>query len=49
MADAKAGLDDYVRLLPGLTLHDPRLMRPFRRPEDREHFLSGLRKAGLPE
>ena len=31
MADARAGLDVFVRLLPGLTLGDPRLIRPFRR------------------
>ena len=49
MAEARAGLDSLVRLLPGLTLGDPRLVRPFRRPEDRERFLSGLRKAGLSE
>jgi TolB-like protein/DNA-binding winged helix-turn-helix (wHTH) protein len=49
MADAKAGLDGYMGLLPGLTLDDPRLTRPFRRPEDRERFLSGLHKAGLPD
>jgi tetratricopeptide (TPR) repeat protein len=49
MADASAGLDGLVRLLPGLTLGDPRLIRPFRRATDRDRFLSGLRKAGLPD
>jgi hypothetical protein len=38
-----------MRLLPGLSITDPRLIRPFRREPDRERFLSGLRKAGLPE
>jgi adenylate cyclase len=47
--EAKAGLDGFLRLLPGLTLRDPRLDRPFRREQDRERFLTGLRKAGLPE
>jgi hypothetical protein len=47
--EARAGLDGFVRLLPGLTLGDPRLIRPFRRPKDRERFLDGLRKAGLPK
>jgi tetratricopeptide (TPR) repeat protein len=49
MADARAGLDGYMRLMPGLTAGDERLIRPFRRPDDRECFLDGLRKAGLPE
>jgi tetratricopeptide (TPR) repeat protein len=49
MGEACSGLEGYVRLLPGLTLNDPRLTRPFRRSEDRERFLSGLRKAGLSD
>ena len=49
MTEAQAGLAEFVRLLPELTLSDPRLIRPFRRPADRERFLAGLRKAGLAE
>jgi TolB-like protein/tetratricopeptide (TPR) repeat protein len=48
-AEAKAALEEYQRHLPGLTLSDPRLIRPFKRPGDQERFLEGLRKAGLPE
>jgi adenylate cyclase len=48
-AEAQAGLAGFVQLLPGLTLADARLIRPFRRSSDRERFLTGLRKAGLPE
>jgi adenylate cyclase len=48
-ADARAGLDEFMRLMPGLTLKDQRLIRPFRRPADGERFLKGLVKAGLPE
>jgi adenylate cyclase len=49
IVEARAALDGFVRLLPGLTLGDPRLIRPFRRPADCERFLAGLRKAGLSE
>jgi len=49
IAEARAGLDGLVRLLPGLSITDLRLVRPFRRQADRERFLSGLRKAGLTE
>ncbi len=48
-AEARTGLDAFVRRLPGLTLSDPRLIRPFRRPSDRDRFLAGLRKAGLSD
>jgi adenylate cyclase len=47
--EAQAGLDGLSWLLPGLSLTDPRLVRPFRREADRARFLAGLRKAGLPE
>jgi len=49
IAEARAGLEGLVRLLPGLSITDLRLVRPFRRQADRERFLSGLRKAGLTE
>jgi tetratricopeptide (TPR) repeat protein len=47
--EARSALDGYIRLLPGLHLKDERLLRPFKRPVDRERQLEGLRKAGLPE
>jgi hypothetical protein len=41
---------DQLQLrMPGLTVSDERLLRPFARTTDRERFLEGLRKAGLPE
>ena len=47
--EARSALSETLRHLPGLTLRDPRLRRPFRREADRERFLDGLRKAGLPD
>ncbi|MFZ4407400.1 MAG: adenylate/guanylate cyclase domain-containing protein [Paracraurococcus sp.] len=49
MAEARAALAEFLVLLPGLTLSDDRLKRPFVRPADRARFLEGLRLAGLPE
>jgi len=46
---ARAALDQLQQRMPGLTTGDPRLDRPFARAADRERFLTGLRKAGLPE
>jgi hypothetical protein len=34
--------------MPALTTNDERLNRPFARTVDREGFLEGLRKAGMP-
>ena len=48
-AAARAALDPLLQRMPGLTANDPRLVRPFARVADRERFLKGLRKAGLPE
>ena len=46
---ARGELDQLLLRMPGLTLSDERLLRPFARTADRERFLDGLRKAGLPE
>jgi adenylate cyclase len=46
---ARAALNHLLQRMPGLTASDPRLERPFARAADRERFLTGLRKAGLPE
>ena len=48
LADARASLDAFTRLIPG-SLADQLAARPFRRPADRERYLAGLRRAGLQE
>ena len=45
---ARAALDQLISRMPGLTVSSDLLERPFRRPEDKQRFLDGLRKAGLP-
>ena len=45
---ARAALDQLLQRMSGLTASDPRLARPFARAADRERFLEGLRKAGMP-
>jgi TolB-like protein/Tfp pilus assembly protein PilF len=47
-AAGRAALDQLLHRMPGLTTSDERLVRPFARLNDRERFLEGLRKAGLP-
>jgi adenylate cyclase len=46
---ARAALDQLSRRMPVLTVGDERLSRPFAHASDRERFLAGLRKAGMPE
>ena len=47
-AAARAALDQLSQRMPGLTAGDARLDRPFEQAVDRERFLEGLRKAGMP-
>jgi predicted Zn-dependent protease len=47
-AAARAALDQLLRRMPHLTASDERVNRPFVRAADRERFLEGLCKAGLP-
>jgi adenylate cyclase len=46
---AGAALDELLRRMPGLTASDDRLNRPFGSAAQRERFLEGLRKAGMPD
>jgi adenylate cyclase len=48
MADARTSLGEFTSLIRG-NLPDQLSARPFRLPADRERYLLGLRKAGLPE
>jgi class 3 adenylate cyclase/Tfp pilus assembly protein PilF len=45
---ARTAPDQLLRRMPALTAGDERLDRPFARAADRERFLEGLRKAGMP-
>ena len=47
-AEAASALHELLRRMPGLTASDERLNRPFARAADRDRFLEGLRKAGMP-
>jgi TolB-like protein len=45
---ARAALGQLLDRMPGLSLSDERLVRPFVRAADQDRFIDGLRKAGLP-
>jgi adenylate cyclase len=46
---AKAEAAEVLRINPGFTLEQWKRIAVFKYPEDKEHRLEGLRKAGLPE
>ncbi|NIM98214.1 MAG: tetratricopeptide repeat protein [candidate division Zixibacteria bacterium] len=47
--EAQTALKEVLRLLPGMTIEDVRKQVPFKKPNDLERYLDGLRKAGLPD
>jgi TolB-like protein/class 3 adenylate cyclase/Tfp pilus assembly protein PilF len=47
--EARAALDEYLRLVPGMTATTIRSQVLFERPEVMDRFMDGLRMAGLPE
>jgi adenylate cyclase len=47
--DAKAAAEEYLRRTPDFSLAHHLSTMPFQRAEDREHYVEGLRKAGLAE
>ena len=50
LGKARAALEEFLRRSPVLTIADERLStRPFGTPGQRERFLEGLRRAGLPQ
>jgi hypothetical protein len=46
---AMAEADEVLRINPGFTIEKRRRINVFKNPEDAEHRIDGLRKAGLPE
>jgi adenylate cyclase len=46
---AAATISDLLRLAPDWSVAHERKLESFERPSDRDHWLSGLRSAGLPE
>ena len=49
MEEAQTALKEALLLVPGMTTGDVRQQVPFKKPDDMERYLDGLRKAGLPD
>ena len=47
MAEAQAGVKEILRLNPNFSLEVLRQRNAWKNPEDAEHMLNALRKAGL--
>jgi adenylate cyclase len=49
LAEAKSAAADVLRIEPGFTIDRWKCTAVYKDPDDAEHLLGGLRKAGLPE
>ena len=49
LEEAKVALERLLGLVPGITVATTREQVPWKNPGDRDRYLVGLRKAGLPE
>ncbi len=47
--EARASVEELLRLIPGMRPDDVRKQVPFRKTADMERYVQGLRKAGLPD
>jgi tetratricopeptide (TPR) repeat protein len=47
--EAAGELEELLLLMPGMTADDVRKQVPFKRPNDMERYIDGLRKAGLSD
>ena len=49
LEEARAEAADVLRINPGFTIESYKRVVVFKDPKDAQHFLDGLRKAGLPD
>ena len=49
MEEARAALDEFLRIVPNATIASMRAQLPLKHAEDFERYASALRQAGLPE
>jgi adenylate cyclase len=49
LEEARKEAAQVLRISPGLTIEKSKPLAVYRNPEDLEHNIDGLRKAGLPE